>query len=128
MLAASGAVLSAVYMLWMYQRVFWGETSDANRNMPDLDRREKIILVPALALMVIMGVFSPFFLRRLDATIASVSSKTGGPERHVKLRPQSAGFPVAAKTQNTPSPKFPLALRSDAALSNKTEGFVATPK
>src|ERR1035437_2858812 len=84
-LAASGAVLSAVYMLWMYQRVFLGEMSEANKTIPDLDRREKIILVPALALMVIMGVFSPFFLRRMDATIASVSSMTGGPERHVRL-------------------------------------------
>jgi NADH-quinone oxidoreductase subunit M len=126
-LAASGAVLSAVYMLWMYQRVFWGETSDANRNMPDLDRREKIILVPALALMVIMGVFSPFFLRRMDATIASVSSKTGGPERHVRLRPQPAAFPVETKNRNAAAPKFPSSLSAGAALSDKTQELASKP-
>ena len=125
--AASGAVLSAVYMLWMYQRVFWGDTSDANRSMTDLDRREKTILVPALALMVIMGVFSPFFLRRMDATIASVSSRTGGPERHVRLQLRSPGFPAKTQDRNPAPPDFQRGLRADVALNNKTAGLVRKP-
>jgi NADH-quinone oxidoreductase subunit M len=84
-LGATGAVLSAVYMLWMYQRVFLGEASSANASMPDLDRREKTILLPTVALMIIMGVFSPYFLRRMDASAASILDKAGGVEVHARL-------------------------------------------
>ncbi len=84
-LGSTGAVLSAVYMLWMYQRVFLGEVSEGNRTMPDLDAREKLILIPALVLMLVMGVFSPFFLKRMDASTASILDKAGGVEVHAKL-------------------------------------------
>src|SRR5207249_7425752 len=41
--AAVGVILSAVYMLWLYQRVIWGEvTNDKNRALPDLFSREKV--------------------------------------------------------------------------------------
>jgi NADH-quinone oxidoreductase subunit M len=83
-LGASAAVLSAIYMLWMYQRVFWGETSEHNSHMPDLNAREKLILIPTVAMMVLMGVFSPYFLRRMDASTAALLSKSGGPEMHVR--------------------------------------------
>ena len=44
-LAAAGVVLAAVYLLWMYQRVFYGEiTNEKNRTLPDCDWREKLIL------------------------------------------------------------------------------------
>ena len=84
-LAATGSVLSAAYVLWMYQRVFFGDVRPENSRMPDLERREKIILLPAVALMFIMGVFSPFFLRRMDASIATLLDKTGGVEVHARL-------------------------------------------
>jgi len=83
-LAATGSVLGAAYVLWMYQRVFFGDVRRENSRMPDLERREKIILLPAVALMFIMGVFSPFFLRRMDASIASLLDKTGGVEVHAE--------------------------------------------
>ena len=81
-LGATGSVLAAVYMLWMYQRVFLGEVGDSNKNMPDLDQRDRIILIPAIALMIVMGVFSPFFLSRMEASVASILDKTGGVEIH----------------------------------------------
>jgi NADH-quinone oxidoreductase subunit M len=84
-LGSTGAVLSAAYMLWMYQRVFLGEVSEGNRNMPDLDAREKTILIPALVLMLVMGVFSPFFLRRMESSTASILDKAGGVEVHARL-------------------------------------------
>ncbi len=52
-LAAVGVVLAAVYLLWMYQRVFLGEvTSDKNRSLPDCDLREKIMLTAAVAVIL----------------------------------------------------------------------------
>src|SRR5438128_5340780 len=46
-LAATGVILSAVYMLWMYQRVIWGEiTIDQNKSLADIGGRERVMLIP----------------------------------------------------------------------------------
>jgi NADH-quinone oxidoreductase subunit M len=63
-------ILGAVYMLWMYQRVFLGKvTNPANNEIPDLEAREKLILVPIVILMLWMGVYSSPFLRRMDSSM-----------------------------------------------------------
>src|SRR5215212_9561363 len=60
--AASGVVLSAVYMLWMFQRVNYGPvTNEKNATLPDLQPREWALLVPVIALCVVMGVFPNIF-------------------------------------------------------------------
>ena len=71
--AASGAVLSAIYLLWAYQRVALGEvTVEKNRELADASRRERIILA-ALALMILfMGIASPLFTRRMEASTINV--------------------------------------------------------
>ena len=75
--AATGVILSAVYMLWMYQRVIWGEiTNDHNRNLTDLVRRERVMLIPLVILMVWMGVYSNHFLRPMDASVMRLLSQT----------------------------------------------------
>jgi len=61
--AAIGVILSAVYMLWMVQRVFYGETpKEVQHHMPDMTAREWAIIVPLIALMVWMGVGTQSFL------------------------------------------------------------------
>jgi NADH-quinone oxidoreductase subunit M len=66
-LAAFGVVLAAVYLLWMYQRVFFGEvTNPKNQNLPDLNAREKLIVVTMILVVLWMGVYPNPFLRRLD--------------------------------------------------------------
>jgi len=69
--AATGVILGAVYMLWMYQRVYQGEvTREENRHIKDLTVREWLILSPLVALIFVMGLFpSPF----LDIARPSVS-------------------------------------------------------
>jgi len=81
-LAALGVVLAAVYLLWMYQRVFYGEiTNEKNRLIPDLDDREKVILVSIVFVILWMGVYPQTFLRRLDLSTAQViQSVERGPE------------------------------------------------
>ena len=72
-LAAAGVVLAAVYLLWMYQRVFYGEvTNEKNRHLPDLNDREKIILVSLVFVILWMGIYPQTFLRRLDVTVARI--------------------------------------------------------
>ena len=72
-LAATGIVLSAVYMLWMFQRVNYGPlTNEKNAAMPDLSTREWVILVPIIAAAILMGVLPNLFLRPIEPSVARV--------------------------------------------------------
>ena len=75
-------MLAAVYLLWMYQRVFHGEiTHEKNRLVPDLNDREKVVLVSLVFVILWMGVYPQTFLRRLDVSTAQViQSVERGPE------------------------------------------------
>src|SRR5437867_1410481 len=61
--AATGVVLGAAYLLWLYQRVFFGEiTNPANANLPDLTPREQLTLVPLVLLALWIGSYpKPMF-------------------------------------------------------------------
>jgi NADH-quinone oxidoreductase subunit M len=78
-IAATGVILSAVYMLWMFQRVNYGAvTKDKNRNMRDLTPREWAILVPTIAMTVLMGVFPGIFLRPMEPAVVKVIERVTG--------------------------------------------------
>jgi len=69
--AALGVILSACYMLWLYQRVFYGETREEVRlHMPDMNLREWVAVVPLIIMMVWMGVYSQSFLPPVTKTTA----------------------------------------------------------
>jgi NADH-quinone oxidoreductase subunit M len=71
--AATGVILSACYLLWSYQRVFFGEvTHQKNRELPDTSAREKWILVTIAVVTLWMGVGSPFFTRRFATPCRTV--------------------------------------------------------
>ena len=75
-LAALGMILSAVYMLWMYQRVIFGEVRNpSNTKLADLNFREKLVLAPIAVLVVVMGVYPSLFLSRTDQTIQSIKAR-----------------------------------------------------
>ncbi len=75
-IAALGMVLGAVYMLWMYQRVFLGKLNNpANTALTDIGLREKLILLPVVLMMLWIGVYSAPFLRRMDASIQLVQQR-----------------------------------------------------
>ena len=68
--AATGVILSACYMLWMFQRVVFGEvTHEENRKLTDLSFRERLIFVPLLILIFWMGVAPQAFLDRMQPTL-----------------------------------------------------------
>jgi len=76
-IAAVGVILSAVYMLWMYQRVIWGEIrNEQNAGLLDLVGRERAMLIPLLILMLWMGMYSNHFLRPMDASVAKLVNQS----------------------------------------------------
>ncbi len=79
-LAATGVILSAVYMLWMYQRVMFGPVTHAeNESLPDLNLRERLVFAPLVILIFWLGVAPQPFLDRmqpaLDRTLALASQR-----------------------------------------------------
>lgn len=70
-LACSGVILSAVYMLNAFQKVMHGEIRhEENKNLADLNLREKAVLVPLLVLMVLLGVLPSFLLYRTEKPLS----------------------------------------------------------
>jgi len=75
--AAVGVILSACYMLWLVQRVFYGETPDEVRaHVFDLNMREWAVVIPLVAMMVWMGVYSQTFLPAVSQSTARVLEQT----------------------------------------------------
>ncbi len=82
--AATGVVLSATYMLWMFQRVNYGPvTRDENKALPDLQTREWIVIAPIIAIAIVMGVFPNLFLRPIEPSVDRMLTKIhqGAPAR-----------------------------------------------
>jgi NADH-quinone oxidoreductase subunit M len=69
-LAASGIIWGAYYLLWLYQRIFYGEvTVQVNHTLPDLNARERLSLWPLAVMALVMGVIPTMFLRQIDPAV-----------------------------------------------------------
>ncbi len=98
--AASGAVLSAIYLLWAYQRVALGEvTVEKNKTLPDASTRERVILATMALVMLFMGIASPLFTRRME------------PATNVLLEQMMSG-----RAQNATRPAMPATSAEKAAV------------
>jgi NADH-quinone oxidoreductase subunit M len=68
--AGTGVIFGAVYMLWMFQRVMFGPiTHDENKTLKDLSMREIAVMVPIVVAIFVMGIFPNIFLSKMDASI-----------------------------------------------------------
>ncbi|MGC1484910.1 MAG: NADH-quinone oxidoreductase subunit M [Candidatus Acidiferrum sp.] len=80
--AAIGVILSACYLLWSYQRVFFGEvTVEKNHTLPDISARERWILAPLAVVILWMGIGSVFITGRTAAASQSVLDQMTRPQR-----------------------------------------------
>ena len=69
-LGATGIIWSACYLLWMYQRVFFGKVKHpVNETLPDLSVRERCALWPAAAMALAMGVAPLMWLNSIDPAV-----------------------------------------------------------
>jgi NADH-quinone oxidoreductase subunit M len=68
-LATTGVILAAIYLLYMVYRTFFGELTDAaNAEMADVNGREFLLMAPLVVLMFVMGFFPNPFLRQTEPT------------------------------------------------------------
>ena len=103
-LAATGVVLAAAYMLWMYQRVMFGEvTHEENRALPDLSPREGAVLAPLLLLIVWIGVYPSSFLGKTEPSAARFLR---GLTAAMSAAPNGAACPVLPLPEANGEPTF----------------------
>jgi len=79
--ATAGVILSAAYMLWLIQRVFYGSQSGmvTDLNVADMNARENIAVWPMAVLMLVMGVASPLWIRAIDGAVVKLASPAPAP-------------------------------------------------
>jgi len=67
--AASGVILAALYLLWAYQRVFHGEPDEENASISDLRVSQVLVMAPLLVIIVVMGVYPKPFIERIEPAV-----------------------------------------------------------
>jgi NADH-quinone oxidoreductase subunit M len=90
-LATSGVILSAVYMLWMYQRVVFGKVTPQNRGLKDMTLRELVVMAPLIAGIFLIGIFPNALLNRMDESVRSFVDKAQGHRAPAGERAQLEG-------------------------------------
>jgi NADH-quinone oxidoreductase subunit M len=108
--AVSGIVLGAAYLLWLYQRVFWGQvTNEENKHLSDLNWREVAVLAPLVVLCFWIGLYpKPFleFLHKPLAHVAEVIQPGKFSSRTLLAAPPVAAHPVSAPGAEAPAQRL----------------------
>ena len=76
LLAMSGIVLAAAYMLWMLQRVVLGQPRASLESLPDLNAREIATLVPLVVGVFVVGLIPATLTTKLDSTVKSLLDRS----------------------------------------------------
>ncbi len=105
-IATTGVVLGAVYMLWMVERVLFGPIrQEANRRVRDLSRREILTFAPLLILIVVMGVYPKPFLDRMHGSVGTLIRRVQLDER------------LAPGASSSPTPRAAATAAAESTLS-----------
>ncbi len=107
--AASGVIFAAVYMLWMFQRVMFGEvTNPKNKGLKDLSLREVFVLVPLVIFVVWIGVYPGTFLKPMEPSVKSfiqqVEAKKAAVINIEKAKKQAEMDAAKTRITSVPSP------------------------
>ncbi len=78
-LGTAGIILAAVYLLWMYQRMFFGEiVHEENKILKDVNWREALVIGVLVVLTIVIGVYPEPFLSRMQPSLELVLSRFQG--------------------------------------------------
>ena len=100
--AALGVILSACYLLWSYQRVFFGDvTVEKNRTLPDISFRERAILVTMAVVILYMGIGSFTITGRTQNASQLVIDQSQVPPRAYEVSNPGSTEPVLSLTKGT---------------------------
>ncbi len=76
-IAAIALVLSAIYVLWMYQRMMTGPVTEGNEELPDLKARELLVVVPLIAVLIALGVYPKPALDVINPAVSHTLTSIG---------------------------------------------------
>lgn len=93
-IAATGVIIAALYLLWAYQRVFHGEPDDDNSTFAELTWREAAVLLPFIGVIVFTGVYPKPMLERIEPSVEALISDVA----------DRGGFTVAEPSSPDPVP------------------------
>jgi NADH-quinone oxidoreductase subunit M len=92
-IATLGIILAAIYMLWLYQRVFTGPENEKSGLIKDLDKKEVWPLVPVFALLIVFGFWPQPVLQTIEKSVENVMQQ-------VSAQDPEPFFAVENKEQN----------------------------
>jgi NADH-quinone oxidoreductase subunit M len=109
--AVPGVVLAAAYLLWLYQRVFFGQvTNPKNEKLHDLTPREVLTFAPLIIMAFWIGLYPKPFFRILEQPVGQIVSSIQSAQTNA----------VAASTQ--PAPAVPVSPKAAATTKVPTKG------
>jgi len=112
--AATGVILSACYMLWMFQRVVFGPvTHEENRKLTDLSLRERLVFAPLLLFIFWMGVMPQPFLDRMQPALDRTIQVTRDRGARMAAPPAGAAITPATPEPTTSTPSEPAPAVAD---------------
>ena len=108
--ATSGVILSAVYMLWVFQRVMFGELDNPqNQKLLDLNCREIAIMVPLLVMIFFMGLYPKPIIDKMDPAIQKLVAQVRVSSVNAQVIPAANQMQITEGHQGTQ--KMPVALQ-----------------
>jgi NADH-quinone oxidoreductase subunit M len=100
-IAATGVILAALYLLWAYQRVFHGEPDEANSSFPELRLKEGVLLLAFIAPIIFNGVYPKPMLDRINPAVDKLITHVE--ERSDFTRPAVVVYEIKEKDHSSDS-------------------------
>ena len=119
--AVPGMVLAAAYLLWLYQRVFFGTvTNPKNEKLHDLTPREILTFLPLIVMALWIGLYPKPFFQILEQPVNQIVQTI-----HDK---SNANAPVSVQVAPTPAPQPPAVIKTKVIRPKAVKPKVVTPE